>query len=216
MSDRQNQNSGSSGVRAGLALDEARLARWMADNVDGYTGPLSLEQFNGGQSNPTYKLVTPGKNYVLRRKPPGQLVAGAHAVDREYRVITALAKAGFPVAATHGFCADEDVVGSSFFVMDCVDGRIFWDARFPDVPVAERASCSGKCDASCKAQSGSATMASLAIISRGRSRVGPASMSRMSMPVVSPTWTVLLHGCLRTSRRARTSRSSMATIAATI
>lgn len=139
MSDRQNQNSGSSGVRAGFALDEARLARWMADNVDGYTGPLSLEQFNGGQSNPTYKLVTPGKNYVLRRKPPGQLVAGAHAVDREYRVITALAKAGFPVAATHGFCADEDVVGSSFFVMDCVDGRIFWDARFPDVPVAERA-----------------------------------------------------------------------------
>ena len=139
MSDRQNQNCGSSDVRAGFALDEARLARWMVENVDGYAGPLSLEQFNGGQSNPTYKLVTPGKNYVLRRKPPGQLVAGAHAVDREYRVITALAKAGFPVATTHGFCADEDVIGSSFFVMDCVDGRIFWDARFPDVPVAERA-----------------------------------------------------------------------------
>lgn len=141
MSDRQLQNSGSSAVREGFTLDTGRLGEWMAAHVEDYAGPLTLEQFNGGQSNPTYKLITPDKNYVLRRKPPGQLVAGAHAVDREYRVISALGGAGFPVARTYGFCADDDVIGSSFYVMDCVDGRIVWDASFPGQPVGERAAC---------------------------------------------------------------------------
>ena len=90
MSDRQEQFSGTSAVRPGQEIDAGRLAEWMQANVEGYAGPLSIEQFKGGQSNPTYKLITPGQNYVLRRKPPGQLLPSAHAVDREYKVITAL------------------------------------------------------------------------------------------------------------------------------
>jgi len=104
MSDRQEQFSGTSAVRPGQEIDAGRLAEWMQANVEGYAGPLSIEQFKGGQSNPTYKLITPGQNYVLRRKPPGQLLPSAHAVDREYKVITALFAQGFPVARTFGLC----------------------------------------------------------------------------------------------------------------
>jgi aminoglycoside phosphotransferase (APT) family kinase protein len=127
-------------VRAALAIDEAALARWMAANIDGYRGPLSVEQFRGGQSNPTYKLTTPGHAYVMRRKPPGTLLKGAHAVEREARVIAALGPTGFPVPRTyaHGLCTDDSVIGTWFYVMDMVDGRIFWDTRFPDVPRPER------------------------------------------------------------------------------
>ncbi|MDK3071963.1 phosphotransferase [Sedimentitalea sp. JM2-8] len=131
-------NTGTTPVRAGFALDEPALERWMAAHVDGFAGPMSVRQFKGGQSNPTYQLVTPRKTYVLRRKPPGPLAKGAHAVDREARVLTALAALDFPVARVHGFCADETVIGSSFYVMDMVEGRIFWDATFPDVPTGER------------------------------------------------------------------------------
>lgn len=137
--DRQTQFSGTSGVRAGQEIDLARLQAWMAAHVEGFAGPLAVEQFKGGQSNPTYKLLTPARNYVLRRKPPGQLLASAHAVDREYRVITALHAQGFPVAQTFGLCTDEGVIGTWFYVMDCVDGRIVWDTSFPDTPKAERA-----------------------------------------------------------------------------
>ncbi len=137
--DRQAQFSGTSAVRAGQEIDLVRLQGWMASNVEGFAGPLTVEQFKGGQSNPTYKLLTPGQNYVLRRKPPGQLLASAHAVDREYRVITALHAQGFPVARTFGLCTDESVIGTWFYVMDCVDGRIFWDTSFPDISRAERA-----------------------------------------------------------------------------
>ena len=84
------ENVGTTPVREGFAFDEAALARWMEANVAGFAGPIAVEQFKGGQSNPTYKLVTPGKSYVLRRKPPGKLLPSAHAVDREYKVITAL------------------------------------------------------------------------------------------------------------------------------
>lgn len=131
-------NAGTSAVREGYAFDEAALARWMEANVAGYAGPLTVEQFKGGQSNPTYKLVTPARNYVLRRKPPGHLLPGAHAVDREAKVQMALATTGFPVARVHGLCTDESVIGTWFYVMDMVEGRIFWDATFPGVSREDR------------------------------------------------------------------------------
>lgn len=136
--DKQTQFSGSGEVREQHRFDEASLDRWMKGHVADYAGPLRVEQFKGGQSNPTYKLLTPARSYVLRRKPPGQLLASAHAVDREHRVITALHGAGFPVARSWGLCTDESVLGTWFYVMDCVEGRVIWDTRFPDVPRAAR------------------------------------------------------------------------------
>lgn len=131
-------NAGTAPVRDAMRFDEAALARWMTDHVAGFAGPLTVEQFKGGQSNPTYKLVTPGKSYVLRRKPPGPILKGAHAVEREARVLTALGAQDFPVAHVHGLCTDDNVIGSAFYIMDMVEGRIFWDATFPDVARAER------------------------------------------------------------------------------
>jgi aminoglycoside phosphotransferase (APT) family kinase protein len=131
--DRGAQNSGTGAVREGHRFAPARLEAWLAANVEGFAGPLAIEQFKGGQSNPTYKLVTPGRAYVLRRKPPGKLLPGAHAVDREHRVITALAGEGFPVPRTYGLCLDEDVIGTPFYVMAMVEGRIFWDPAFREV-----------------------------------------------------------------------------------
>lgn len=134
----QEANAGTTPVRDAYRFDEAALDRWMTEHVEGYAGPLSVEQFKGGQSNPTYKLVTPGRSYVLRRKPPGETLKGAHAVDREARILKALDAAGFPVAHVFGLCTDDRVIGSWFYVMDMVEGRIFWDARFPGVPRDER------------------------------------------------------------------------------
>jgi len=131
-------NSGTTAVRDGFGFDPAPLDAWMRAHVQDYSGPLRLEQFKGGQSNPTYKLVTPVRSYVLRRKPPGQLLPGAHAIDREARVLTALHKTGFPVAKVHGLCTDEQVIGTWFYVMELVDGRIFWDATLPEVRASER------------------------------------------------------------------------------
>ena len=131
-------NAGTTAVRSGYELDDRALLAWLETNVEGFTGPLRIEQFKGGQSNPTYKLVTPARSYVLRRKPPGVLVAGAHAVEREARVLSALGKASYPVAHVHGLCTDDAVIGSWFYVMDMVDGRIFWDATFADVPQEQR------------------------------------------------------------------------------
>ncbi|CAG9177393.1 phosphotransferase [Cupriavidus pampae] len=126
-------------VRAQHRLDEVALRNWMEQNVTGFAGPMQIDQFSGGQSNPTYRLRTPGRHYVLRRKPPGELLKGAHAVEREARVMAALGQTDFPVPVVHGLCTDDSVIGSWFFVMDMVDGRIFWDASFPEVPQAERA-----------------------------------------------------------------------------
>jgi aminoglycoside phosphotransferase (APT) family kinase protein len=131
-------NAGTTAVREAYRFDEGALARWMEAHVEGYAGPLTVEQFKGGQSNPTYKLVTPSRSYVLRRKPPGETLKGAHAVDREARILTALHGTGFPVAHVHGLCTDESIIGSWFYVMEMVEGRIFWDATFPDVPHSER------------------------------------------------------------------------------
>ncbi|RVT94226.1 phosphotransferase [Sphingomonas crocodyli] len=139
MSAKADDNVGAGAIRADHRFDEAALARWMEANVDGFAGPLTVEQFKGGQSNPTYKLITPGRAYVLRRKPPGQLLKGAHAVDREARVIAALGTAGFPVPRMFGLCTDEAVIGTWFYVMEMVEGRIFWDATIPEVGNAERA-----------------------------------------------------------------------------
>jgi aminoglycoside phosphotransferase (APT) family kinase protein len=136
--DRSAQNSGTGAVRAGQEFDIGALEAWLRDHVEDYAGPLAVEQFRGGQSNPTYKLITPGRTYVMRRKPPGRLLPGAHAVEREYRVITALGKQGFPVAKSDGLCEDKEVVGTAFYVMEMVDGRIFWNTAFPEVSDAER------------------------------------------------------------------------------
>jgi aminoglycoside phosphotransferase (APT) family kinase protein len=131
-------NAGTTAVREAHRFDEQRLAQWLKQNVEGYAGPLNVEQFKGGQSNPTYKLVTPSRSYVLRRKPPGPLVKGAHAVEREARILSALGPVGFPVAHVYGLCTDDSVIGSWFFVMEMVEGRIFWDATFPDIATADR------------------------------------------------------------------------------
>ena len=129
---------GTTPVRQGHAFDVAGLERWMRANVAGFAGPVTVEQFRGGQSNPTFKLVTPERTYVLRRKPTGAILKGAHAVEREARVIAALGAQGFPVARVYGLCTDDAVIGSWFYVMEMVEGRIFWDASFPEVPHADR------------------------------------------------------------------------------
>lgn len=126
-------NSGTTPVREGYGFDQHALEEWLRANVAGFEGPLAVEQFKGGQSNPTYKLKTPARSYVLRRKPPGELLPGAHAVDREARVQSALGKAGFPVATIHGLCTDDEVIGTMFYVMDMVEGRVFWNNAFPEV-----------------------------------------------------------------------------------
>jgi aminoglycoside phosphotransferase (APT) family kinase protein len=127
-----------SAARPGFAIDEARLEPWLRANVPGYQGPLELTRFSDGQSNPTYRLSTPGAMYVLRRKPPGELAPGAHAVDREARVMQALEPHGFPVPHVHRLCMDETVIGSAFYVMSFVEGRIFWNSRFESVAPEDR------------------------------------------------------------------------------
>jgi aminoglycoside phosphotransferase (APT) family kinase protein len=139
MSDAAQNFAGTTKVRSGFEFDSAALARWMAEHVEGFVGPLTVEQFRGGQSNPTYKLTTPARNYVLRRKPSGQLLKGAHAVEREAKALQALGPTGFPVPRVHGLCTDEAVIGSWFYLMDMVEGRIFWDATVPGVTAGERA-----------------------------------------------------------------------------
>ncbi len=130
--------SGTREVDPRYALDAVALGAWMAANVEGYAGPLTVRQFKGGQSNPTYELVTPGAAYVLRRKPPGVLLPSAHAVDREFTVISALHAQGFPVALPHALCTDPAVLGSIFYVMDKVEGRVFWDLKLPGLEPTER------------------------------------------------------------------------------
>lgn len=120
-------------------FDRARLAAWLHDHVDGADGPLEIEQFEGGQSNPTYRLRCGERALVLRRKPPGQLLASAHAVDREFRVMKALAITQVPVPRVHALCDDDRIIGSMFYVMDYVPGRVFWDQRLPDLSPKERA-----------------------------------------------------------------------------
>src|SRR5260370_2124061 len=108
-------------------INEASLDRWMRQNIEDYLGPLNVLQFKGGQSNPTYRLNRPGASYVMRRKPFGKLLPSAHAVDREFRVISALHNQGFPVARPYALCIDDEVIGSAFYVMSMEEGRVFWN-----------------------------------------------------------------------------------------
>ena len=130
--------TGTMPVREQHRFDSAALAAWMAEHVADFAGPIEIEQFKGGQSNPTYRVSTPRRRYVLRRKPPGKLLPSAHAVDREFRIITALAKVDFPVARSRALCMDEAVIGTAFYIMDYVGGRVFWDPALPELDRAER------------------------------------------------------------------------------
>ncbi|OGA26172.1 MAG: aminoglycoside phosphotransferase [Betaproteobacteria bacterium RIFCSPLOWO2_02_FULL_65_24] len=122
-------------------FDAAVLETYLRGRIEGFSGPLAIEQFKGGQSNPTYRLSAGGRHYVLRAKPgpAAKLLPSAHAVDREFRVITALGHARIPVPRTYCLCEDEGVIGRSFFVMECVEGRVFWDQSLPGIAPAERA-----------------------------------------------------------------------------
>ncbi len=114
------------------------LQDWMRAHVSGFGGAPRMRAFEGGQSNPTYRLSARSGEYVLRRRPMGKLLPSAHAVDREYRVIRALMGTGVPVPRVYGYCGDDSVIGSTFYVMDYVSGRIFFDPRLPDQHLDER------------------------------------------------------------------------------
>ncbi len=139
MSERQEQFSGTRDVLEAHQFDLQRLQDYMLSHVEGFQGPLTASQFKGGQSNPTYLLEAPSGKYVMRRKPPGKLLKSAHAVDREFKVISALYGADFPVPRPYVLCEDEAIVGTMFFIMEYVDGRIFWELDLPGMDRDERA-----------------------------------------------------------------------------
>ncbi|MGE0350230.1 phosphotransferase family protein [Hydrogenophaga sp.] len=122
------------------AFDVPALERWLAPRLPGFAGPLTVEMFKGGQSNPTYKLITPQRAYVMRAKPGpvARLLPSAHAIEREFRVMSALHGTGVPVAQMHALCEDESVIGRAFYVMECVDGRVLWDQSLPGMDRAQR------------------------------------------------------------------------------
>ncbi len=127
------------GVRAGHELDRPRLEQYLGRHLNGFRGPFEVRQFEGGQSNPTFLLRTRDRDYVLRKKPPGQLLPSAHQIEREYRLMSALQTTGLPLPQTHLLCADDSIVGTPFFVMDCVNGRVFRQPHLPGVSPEHRA-----------------------------------------------------------------------------
>jgi aminoglycoside phosphotransferase (APT) family kinase protein len=127
-------------VASSLDLPDVTLSAYLERQLEGFRGPLTSRKFKGGQSNPTYLIEAASGRYVLRRKPPGQLLASAHAVDREFRVLQALHGCAVPVAAPLHLCADPSVIGSMFYLMEFVDGRIFWDPSLPEVASEQRGS----------------------------------------------------------------------------
>lgn len=137
--DRQSAFSGLRPVSEAHRIDLAAVEDYLRERIGGFAGPIEAAQFRGGQSNPTYKLSTPSGQYVLRRKPPGKLLPSAHAVDREFRVISALHRTGFPVARPHILCEDPTVIGTAFYVMDYVPGRVIWLPHVPGASGEERA-----------------------------------------------------------------------------
>lgn len=122
-------------------LDEAALERWLQGNVPGLPKLVRVEKFSGGQSNPTYRVETEGQNHVLRRKPFGQLLPSAHAVEREFRLLSALRPTGFAVPTPIALCEDASIIGTTFYLMELVEGRTFWDGSLPRLPLAERRPC---------------------------------------------------------------------------
>jgi aminoglycoside phosphotransferase (APT) family kinase protein len=139
MSDTQNF-TGTRAVSGQHAFDEAALAAWLQNRLPGFEGPLTVEMFKGGQSNPTYKLITPQRAYVMRAKPGpvAKLLPSAHAIEREFRVMSALHGTGVPVAQMQVLCEDETVIGRAFYIMECVNGRVLWDQSLPGMTNAER------------------------------------------------------------------------------
>ncbi|MDP5334909.1 MAG: phosphotransferase [Paracoccaceae bacterium] len=125
-------------THAAAQLDTDAVGAWLSDHLPGFKGPITAEKFAGGQSNPTFRLITPSGRYVLRRKPPGILLKSAHAVEREFRVQRALAGTDVPVARMHVLCEDVSVIGSAFYVMDEVNGRHFDDPRLPELAREDR------------------------------------------------------------------------------
>jgi aminoglycoside phosphotransferase (APT) family kinase protein len=132
-------NPGAKLIAPAHPIDSVALGSWLRANVDAGIGDLVVEQYQGGQSNPTYRLTAGDRRYVLRRKPPGKLLPSAHAVDREFRVMSALSGTGVPVAKMHALCEDDTVIGTAFYVMEYVEGRILWDPTLPGMTPAQRA-----------------------------------------------------------------------------
>ena len=132
-------NPGATLVAAVHPIDTGALAAWLRKHVAPFSGEVAVEQFQGGQSNPTYRVAAGDRRYVLRRKPPGPLLPSAHAVDREFRVMTALAGTGVPVPKMHALCDDASVIGTPFYVMEYVEGRVLWDPTLPGMTPVERA-----------------------------------------------------------------------------
>ncbi|MDD3443902.1 MAG: phosphotransferase [Zavarzinia sp.] len=133
------QGSDIGAVREAHRFDEARLATYLEGAIPGFAGPMEVRQFKGGQSNPTYLLTTPPRRYVLRKKPPGKLLASAHQIEREFKVIQALAATDVPVAPALLLCEDAEIIGTPFYVMGHVDGRVLRDPQLPEMTRAERA-----------------------------------------------------------------------------
>ena len=128
-------------VQAAHRIDTAALAAWLSANLPGFEGPISLEMFKGGQSNPTYKLITPRKSYVMRTKPGpvAKLLPSAHAIEREFKVMQGLHGTDVPVPQMHVLCEDESIIGRAFYVMEYIEGRVLWDQTLPGMDNAERA-----------------------------------------------------------------------------
>jgi aminoglycoside phosphotransferase (APT) family kinase protein len=135
---RVDQNTGTIPVQERHQFDIGNLQKYMAENVEGFSGELTVEEFAGGQSNPTYRLVAGEQSYVLRRKPPGELLKSAHAVDREYKVLTALHDTDVPTARTYCLCEDEGVIGTMFYIMEYLEGRVIWDSTAGPYSAEER------------------------------------------------------------------------------
>ena len=125
-------------VRDAHKFDEAALETYMQVHVEGFVGPLTVRQFEGGQSNPTFQLITPSQRYVLRKQPPGELLPSAHQVDREYRVMHALYDTAVPVPKMYCLCEDSAIIGTKFYVMEMVEGRLFTDTTLPSMRPSER------------------------------------------------------------------------------
>lgn len=140
MSNASSAFAGTRPAKETLGFDPGGLEAWMARHVDGFAGPLTVERFSGGQSNPTYKLITPRQAYVMRTKPApkAKLLPSAHAIEREFRVMVALADTEVPVARMYALCEDEAVIGRAFYIMEFVNGRVLWDPALPGMSNSER------------------------------------------------------------------------------
>ena len=170
-----------------VALD--RLVPFLEASLAGFKGPATARKFPSGQSNPTFLLEAASGRYVLRRKPPGTLLKSAHAVEREYRVMNALAPTQIPVPRVHLLCEDASILGTAFFVMEFLDGRIFWDPSLPEIASVDRGAYYGELARVLGERSGSPTTAAPAAMSSVRFRAGSSSTGH-PRPRPSRTWRI--------------------------